>query len=157
MITTQLASRVVRYHALDIASMLDHESVDLLRQAANATAAGTDWFLATAPVGGARLWSAVPVVVHVGPVVIDSPYEAHLRLDWRMLHATRPSHGHLVLRTLATATGIRPRTELRLFDVRDRWNPIRQPDRPPRRNAAHKFLASLANCLDLERSLAGTR
>jgi len=153
MTASQLATQTVNAHALDVASLLAHEPVDLLRQAANATSAGPDWYLTSAPPSAATLWTPVPILVCVEPLILDGPLQAHCTLRWRTMNPGLARHGALLLGAVATATQYRPTTELSLLETQDRWSLLRRADPPRRRDAAHAFLRALSRCLELEIAL----
>lgn len=149
----QLATQTVNAHLLDVASLLAHEPVDLLRQAANATAAGPDWYLTSAPPSGTTLWVPVPILVSVDALILDGPLVAHCTLRWRTMTSTPARRGELLLWAIATATRCRPTTELSLLTVHRRARPLRRVDSPRRRDAAHAFLRALGQHLELQMAL----
>ncbi len=153
MIASLLASQSACCHVLDVATRLEHESVDLLRQAANATSAGDDWFLTTAPPSATTLWRSTPTLVSVEAPILDGPHEAHCTLRWQTLHTALPRHGRLILRALATSTGHRPITELTLLEVANGRNAPRRADHSRPRDAAYDFLRELARRLEREQSM----
>jgi len=153
MITNQLATQTVNAHVLDVASLLAHEPADLLRQAANATAAGPDWYLTSAPPSASTLWLAVPILVGVEALILDGPLQAHCTLHWRTMNSTLARRGELLLFAVATATRYRPTTELSLLVVHPRPWHLRRVDAPRRRDAAHAFLRALGQHLELQMAL----
>jgi len=148
MIEAPLAAQAVGVNPLDIASLTREELVDVLRQAANATAAGPDWYRARVR-PNAKLWSTT-ILVQVDPPFLDSPHEMHCILRWQTVHTPIRAHGALTLRAVATAREPRPRAELRLSELRTRATHVRRGDAPRRREAALPFLAALAKCLERE-------
>lgn len=151
MIVEHLAAHSVAVHPLDLAALSRDELVDLLRQAANATAAGPDWYLARTHPATA---SSNAILVRVEPMVLDSPREAHCALFWRTMNTTLARHGILRLRALATALDPRPASELSLDELDPRTRTFWRLDARRKRDGARTFLRALAQ--HLERDLAST-
>ncbi len=151
MITEHLATHTVAVHPLDLAALTRDELVDILRQAANAAAAGPDWYLATTHPTGPH---SATVLVRVEPIVLDSPREAHCALFWRTMNTPRARHGILRLRALATALDPRPASELSLDELDPRTRTFWRLDARRKRDGAQTFLRSLAQ--RLERDVAPT-
>ncbi len=147
-----LATTTARCHVLDVASLLDREAVDVLRQAANATVAGPDWYLALMPNTNARSRRA-PVLVAVASVDHTGPLRCELSLHWRTMSTVRQRSGLLCLQAFALALGPRALTELTLVDDRRRTM-LRSNSVPTRqREPAQRFLSALARQLEQTVSL----
>lgn len=152
MITQHLAAHTAAVHPLDLAALSCVELVDLLRQAANATAAGPDWYLTSVPPGAAILGNSPKVLVRVEPMVLDSPREVHCTLRWQTMRTALPCRGTLQLRAVATALIPHASSELSLDELRARPHTLRRNDTRRRQDTAHGFLRSLAH--RIERDLA---
>ena len=148
MTLTNVTARTVRRHVLDIVTVLAHDGVDMLREAANAPAAGDDWFRLCPHTG--RLLAPTPelLVTVVEPVVLDGPLEAHITFDYQTLgHAPLRRKGRATLRLVAMATGSNPWTEVTvLVSARPRVPGLAAPRWA--REATERFLTSLARRIE---------
>jgi hypothetical protein len=147
-----LAVAVAKYHILEVARVIREQRIDLLRCAANASAAGPDWFRVDAPLTNLGWRRRGSIRVTVGDAVVDSPRALHVdlhprRVMSRFLHS-QPQH--VQLRMTSSGVGRRTATHLSLYDMRQRrWRtaPI------ARKRQARAFLDAVVHLIALEVSL----
>jgi hypothetical protein len=147
-----LAVAVVKYHILDVAPVIKAQRIDILRCAANASAAGHDWFRIDAPPTSLGWRHRASIRVTVGDAVVDSPRALHLDLHPRrvMRRVFRTQPQHVQLRMTSSGVGTRTATHLSLYDMRERkWRTAPTS----RRRQAREFLDGVVHLIALEVSL----